>query len=126
MNNGYYPFSMRQGSKLDFAGAWLSRILQTVFAAAILWVCKLILAAVMYLVNTLPPMQRDVSELKRDVSELKLAQAASKQEIQTAAGQAKQELIDAERRVKNEFTKLLNEQLKKKGRITTPGEHNPD
>lgn len=126
MNNGYYPFPIRQGSSKDFIGAWIMRILGTVLAAAIIWLCGLILSAVMYLVNTLPPMQRDVSELKRDVSELKIAQAASKQEIQTAAGLAKQELIDAERRVKNEFTKLLNEQLKKRGRITTPGEHNPD
>lgn len=112
MNNGYYPFPIRQGSKKDFIGAWIMRILGTVLAAAIIWLCGLILSAVMYLVNTLPPMQRDVSELKRDVSDLKMAQASAKQELQAAAEKARQELIEAEKRVKLEFT----EQLKKQSR----------
>lgn len=47
------------------------RILGTVLAAAIIWLCGLILSAVMYLVNTLPPMQSDVSQLKTDVTDLK-------------------------------------------------------
>lgn len=96
------------------------RVLGTVLAAAIIWLCGLILSAVMYLVNTLPPMQRDVSKLKEDVSELRIAQAASKQEIQTAAMQARQELIDAEKRVKAEFTEQL-----KRGRIITNQNRQP-
>lgn len=108
--NGYYPsFKIRQGSKRDFVGAWFLRILGPVLAAAIIWLCSLILSAVMYLVNTLPPMQKDVSDLKRDVADLKVAQAASKQEIQLAAEKARQELMDAEKRVKADIT----EQLKK-------------
>lgn len=110
--NSYYPFPFRQGSRKDFVGAWIMRVLGTVLAAAIIWLCGLILSAVMYLVNTLPPMQRDVSDLKRDVSDLKIAQAASKQEIRTAAEQARQELIEAEKRVKLEFAEQLKKQSK--------------
>lgn len=116
--NGYYPFTIRQGSRKDFVGAWIMRVLGTVLAAAIIWLCGLILSAVMYLVNTLPPMQRDVSELKRDVSDLKIAQAASKQELQAAAEKARQELMEAEKRVKVEFTEQLKKQSKY--RVVTP------
>lgn len=117
--NGYYPFQIRQGSKLDFLGAWLMRLVATLMAAAILWFCKLILAGVIYLMNTLPPMQADVGTLKRDVADLKVAQIAAKQEIKTAADTARQELIDAEKRVKLEFRKEFEKQ-KTKGRVIAP------
>lgn len=100
--NGYYPFPIRQGSKRDFVGAWIMRIIGTVLSG-------LILSAVLYLVNTLPPMQAKVDKLVTDVASLTVAQAASKQEIQIAAEKARQELIEAEKRVKADFT----DQLKK-------------
>lgn len=87
--------------------------MNTLVAAAVLWVCGLIYSAVTYLVRTLPPMQLKVDQLVTDVAELKLAQSAAKQELKTAADQAKQDLKDAEQRVKHEFT----EQLKKQSRV---------
>lgn len=111
--NGYYPFQIRQGSKLDFAGAWLMRLVATLMAAAILWFCKLILAGVIYLMNTLPPMQADVNDLKKDMTAMKIAQEESKKEIKLAAEKAQKELGEAEMRVKNEFTRQLNEQISK-------------
>lgn len=111
-NNSYYPsFKIRQGSRRDFVGAWCMRILATVLAAAIIWICSLILSGVMYLVNTLPPMQVKVDRLVTDVAELKVAQAAAKEEIKTAAEVARQELESAEMRVKNEFKRQLEEQI---------------
>lgn len=92
---------------------WFTRVLAVVLAAGILWFCKLILAGVMYLVNTLPPMQKQVNQLVLDVADLKIAQASAKQEIKVAADTAKQDLADAEQRVKREFT----EQLKKQSRV---------
>lgn len=112
--NGYYPFTIRQGSQKDFVGAWVMRVLGTVLAAAIIWICSLILSGVMYLVHTLPPMQVKVDKLVTDVSELKVAQAAAKKDLETAAQVARQELIDAEKRVKNEFTEQLKKQSKVK------------
>lgn len=112
--NGYYPFTIRQGSQKDFVGAWVMRVLGTVLAAAIIWICSLILSGVMYLVHTLPPMQVKVDKLVTDVSELKIAQTAAKQELKTAAETAKQDLKDAEQRVKNEFTEQLKKQSKTK------------
>jgi hypothetical protein len=102
-NNGRVILEL-QGSKKDFVGAWIMRLLGTLLGAAILWTCKLIFAAVMYLVNTLPPMQADVNSLKTDVKSLK----------ENAA--TKQELVDAEKRVKTEFS----EQLKKGTTISGP------
>lgn len=74
----------------------------------ILWVLKLILAAVMYLVNTLPPMQADVTTLKEDVKSLRASTAT------------KTELADAEKRVKLEFQEQL-----KRGRIITNQNRQP-
>lgn len=92
MNNG--PMIVKfQGTRKDFIGAWIMRLLLTLVAAAILWISKLILAAVMYLVNTLPPMQADVNTLKIDVQKLKEA-AVTKRELADATSQVKQELID--------------------------------
>lgn len=106
-NNGVTILS--QGSKADFKWAWLMRLFQaalaTITAAAVLWFGKLILASVMYLVNTLPPMQADVNTLKQDVKSLK----------ETTATKA--ELREAEERVK-----AFQAQLKKqsKNRYVTP------
>lgn len=113
--DGYYPsFRIRQGSKRDFVGAWIMRLMVPVWGAAIIWMCKMILAGVMYLVNTLPPMQIKVDKLVTDVADLKLAQAAAKKDLETAAQVAKQELIEAEKRVKHEFTEQLKKQSKTK------------
>lgn len=110
-DNGYYPSLIRQGSHRDFVGAWFMRILGTVLAAAIIWICSLILSGVMYLVNTLPPMQVKVDKLVTDVHELKIAQADAKKELQTAAEKAQQDLKDAEQRVTNAFKRQLEEQI---------------
>lgn len=106
-NNGKVILEL-QGTKKDFVGAWIMRLTGTLLGAAILWVCKMILAGVMYLVNTLPPMQADVNQLKQDVKSLK----------DTAATKA--ELTSAESRVMNEFRKQLDEQLKQKPRRIAP------
>lgn len=92
----------------------------TVGTGSILWFLKLIFAAVMYLVNTLPPMRADVNQLKTDVKLLQTGQQEAKQAIQVAAEKSQKELNDAEQRVKNEFTKLLNEQIKKKRVMSGP------
>lgn len=118
--NGYYPsFRIRQGSRRDFVGAWIMRVLGTVLAAAIIWICSIILSGVMYLVHTLPPMQVKVDKLVTDVSELKVAQATAKQDLKTAAEVARQELLDAEKRVKHELSREVAEQLKKAKTITS-------
>lgn len=90
------------------------RILGTVLAAAIIWICSLILSAVMYLVNTLPPMQVKVDKLVTDVANLTTAQAAAKEDLKIAAETARKELIEAERRVKLDFQEQI-----RKGRIIT-------
>lgn len=87
------------------------RLMNTLVAAAVLWVCGLIYSAVTYLVRTLPPMQLKVDQLVTDVAELKLAQSAAKEEIKTAAEVARKELEAAEMRVKNEFKRQLEEQI---------------
>lgn len=106
-----------QGTKKDFVGAWIMRLFQaalaTITAAAVIWFGKLILASVLYLVNTLPPMQADVKDLKRDVHELKQAQVTVKEELKAAAAKAEKDLSAAEERVKNEFSRQLEEQIRK-------------
>lgn len=102
--NGYYPFPIRQGSKRDFVGAWFMRLLLALLTAGILYTSKLILAGVMYLVNTLPPMQVNVNELKVDVAALKTDVANLKR-----AAVTKQEL----EAVKNELTEQLKQRSKR-------------
>jgi hypothetical protein len=101
-NNGKVIFEL-QGTRKDFIGAWFMRLMQMIVGAGVLWMCKLIYGAVMYLVTTLPPMQVDVNSLKNDVRDLKEHAAT------------KSELVEAEKRVKQEIT----EQLKNSPVITT-------
>lgn len=91
---------------------WLMRVISIVLAAGMLWMAKLILAGVMYLVNTLPPMQAKVNQLVTEVADLKIGQAAAKQEIKVAAETAKQELAAAEERVTNNFAEQLKKERK--------------
>lgn len=111
MNNGH--ITVQIGSiPIKAILTWFTRVLAVVLAAGILWFCKLILAGVMYLVNTLPPMQKQVNQLVLDVADLKVAQAAAKVEIKVAADTAKQELAAAEQRVKNDFADQLKKERK--------------
>lgn len=84
-----------QGSKKDFVGAWFARLLQMLLGVGVLWLCKLIYVAVMYLVTTFPPMQADVTKLKKDVEVLKESVAT------------KAELAEVELRVKKEISEKI-------------------
>lgn len=115
-NNGLV---LRQGSKADFRGAWIMRLFQaalaTITAAAVIWFGKVIYAGVMYLVVTVPPLQASMNKMNDRLAAL-----------ETSSGEyvkqkdLKRELSEAEMRVRNDFTKQLNEQLKRKGRVVTP------
>lgn len=67
-----------------------------------MWFGKLILAAVMYLVNTIPPMQAEFSKMKTTQAEM----ANDVRELKEHAA-TKKELEEAEKRVKAEFSETL-------------------
>lgn len=98
------------------------RLLLVLVSGAIFWTCKLILAGVMYLVNTIPAMQTSlnalpamkeaVDQLKKDVESIK-KDAVSRTQMTEAIGAS-------EARLKVDFTKQLNEQIKAKNLHTGP------
>lgn len=105
-----------QGTRKDFVGAWFMRLLQTLVGAGILWMCKLIYIGVMYIVNTLPPMQVTVKKMEQRLGSLEdnSAEYVTKKDF-------KRDLSEAELRVRNDFTKQLNQQIKTKGRYAPDG-----
>lgn len=100
-NNGMV---IRQGSKWDFRGAWFARMIQTLLGAGLLWMCKLIYGGVMYLVVTVPPLQASMNKMNERLGQL---------ETNSAEYVKKTELKRDLSEVKNEFTKEMDDQIKK-------------
>lgn len=76
-------------------------------------------------VNDIKHDIKDVPKIQKDVEELK-RQGAAYPEIFATKKELTDTISAAEMRVRNDFTKTLNEQLKKKKLITNPGNHDYD
>lgn len=112
--NGYYPFPFRQGSKKDFAGAWLVRIVVVGLLAELAWSSHKTADdardgknGVIEIRATLPAMQRSIHALEAQGKTF-----ATKEEL-------KAELQAESTRVKNELSREVAEQLKKAKPITS-------
>lgn len=112
--NGYYPFPFRQGSKRDFAGAWLVRIVVVGLLAELAWSSHKTADdardgknGVIEIKATLPAMQRSITALE-DQGKTFATKAELKAELQAEST-----------RVKNELAKEVAEQLKKAKTITS-------
>lgn len=105
---------MIPGSKKDFIGAWFMRLLLVLVSGAIFWTCKLILAGVMYLVNTIPVMQTSLNALpamKQAVDQLQIDVQSIKKNAVTET-QMNDAIGAAEQRVSEKFTKELKRQTR--------------
>lgn len=113
---------IRQGSKTDFAGAWFMRTVMVVLLGYIATQAHQQTAAANQTATDSKSSNEAVIKIKADL-EARLPRI--EKDIQTlneksAKAVTDEQLKAAEMRVNAEFTKQLNEQLKKRGRITTP------
>lgn len=119
--NGYYPFPIRQGSKKDFAGAWLVR--------------GIVLLLLGFVATSTHDASRDAKETSKDAkssneavikikADLDIRLPRIEQDIKTLNDKSAHAVTDAQlEEAKKQVIKIIDEQIKNKGRITTPGEH---
>lgn len=119
---------IRQGSKTDFAGAWLVR---TVLVALVGYMASQQheqTVAAHETANASRSSNEAVIKIKADL-DIKLPrieQDMKEMKEKSASYINIDQLNSAEKRVREDFTKQLNDQLKKKRLITNPGNHDYD
>ncbi len=119
-NGGY----MKAGSSTDMTLAYAFRAF-TVVAQGI------VVLLMWALFNMAVTIRDDTRDLKKEWPEMKAAVASMKEDIAALKRQGelfatKKELENEANRVTTEFRRLLDEQLKKKKMISTPGVHNDE
>lgn len=123
MNGGNGIAVIRQGSKTDFFGAWLMRSAMTVLLA---YLAAQAHEQTDYARKTAEDSKSSNEAVIKIKADLDVRLPRMERDIQTLNDKSAKAVTDeqlkaAELRVNAEFTKQLNEQLKKRGlRITTP------
>lgn len=120
--NGYYPFPIRQGSKRDFAGAWLHR-------GIVLFLLGFVATSTNDAAKDARSTAKDskssneaVIKIKADLDILlpRIEQDIKMLNDKSAHAVTDEQLKEAEQRVSNTFRKQLDEQIKASNIQTGP------